>query len=152
MKNYSEIMFKLSENGLDCFLMRMPYSLTFNDINMADKIIKKFKNYKEFYISGHSLGGSIVAVYAFEHKKEIKGVALIAAFSIFKLPDNMKALSLVASNDKILEWPLYNYFLKNLRKGYTEVKIKWSNHGHFGNYGKQFGDDKATISVQESMT
>lgn len=149
-KAYAEIMFKLAENGLDCFLMRMPYRLAFNDIHMADRVIKNYrKNYKEFYIGGHSLGGSIAAVYAYERKNEIKGIALMAAFSMFKLPDTMKAVSLIATNDKVLVWPLYNYYLKKLPKDYTEVKIEGGNHGHFGDYGEQFGDGEATISLQK---
>eukprot|EP00833_Pecoramyces_ruminatium_P002889 jgi/Orpsp1_1/1176921/evm.model.c7180000059503.1 len=134
-KAYAELMHKLAQYGMDCFLVKMPLRLALNNINMADDIINSFKrNYHSWYIGGHSLGGAVAAMYASNNASDIKGLVLLASYSIFKLPESLKVVSILGSNDKILKWDFYRYYLSNLPKRYTEVTIDGGNHSHFGDY------------------
>jgi len=148
--SYSDILFEIAKNGIDCFLVKMPFRLAVLSKNKANSIIKKNKDsYKNWYIGGHSLGGAMAASFASNHEKDINGLALLAAYSANKIPEKMKVLSILGSNDKILKWNTYKNNIKNLPSNYTEIIIKGGNHGQFGDYGKQKGDGKADISITE---
>jgi len=75
----------------------------------------------------------MAAMYAADHANEIDGLAMLAAYSTKKLPNKMKVVSIVGTNDKILKWESYNKNLINLPENYTEVKIEngksWSIWG-----------------------
>ena len=54
-KAYARLMNKLAKEGIDTFLLNMPFHLAVLDKNVADKIISKYQ-YDTYYMSGHSLG------------------------------------------------------------------------------------------------
>ncbi|ORX76654.1 hypothetical protein BCR32DRAFT_329264 [Anaeromyces robustus] len=147
---YSDILYEIAKKGIDCYLVKMPFRLAIFNKNKANSIIKENKNlYKKWYIGGHSLGGAMAASYASDHEKDLDGLVLLAAYSINKLPEDMKVISFLGSNDKVLKWDTYKENIKNLPSNYTEIIIKGGNHGQFGDYGIQKGDGKADISVTE---
>jgi len=147
---YSEILNGLSKNGIDCYLVKMPFHLAIFGKNKADKIINENKElYDKWYIAGHSLGGAMAAYYASSHSDTIDGLALLAAYSTKPIADNVKVVTVLGTNDKVLNWDTYNNNKKNLPNNFTEVKIEGGNHGQFGDYGEQKGDGKATIPLLE---
>lgn len=147
-KAYAEILFKLAENGIDCFVVKMPIRIAILGINKASKIIKKY-NYTNWYIGGHSLGGAVAAWYANGNSNVIKGLVMLAAYSTKQIPSSMKVISIIASNDEVLNWNKYNSYISNLPSNYVEVNIQGGNHAQFGDYGAQSGDGIATISLAE---
>lgn len=149
-KAYAEILFKLAEQGIDCFVVKMPIRMAILGMNKASKIIKRYRNtYTDWYIGGHSLGGAVAAMYAASNDDDIKGLVMLAAYSTRPLPEGMKVISLTASNDSVLNWNKYNNYLSNLPNDYVEVNIEGGNHAQFGDYGEQTGDGVATISLVE---
>jgi len=147
---YAEILFKLAQKGIDGYLVKMPLNFAIFGKNKANDIIKDNKKlYNQWYIAGHSLGGAMAAMYAADHADEIDGLAMLAAYSTKKLPNKMKVVSIIGTNDKVLKWDTYNKNLINLPENYTEVKIENGNHGQFGDYGKQSGDGPSSISLEE---
>ena len=57
----------------------MPLNFAIFDYNIADEVISKFPNIKNWAISGHSLGGVMAAKYASENSN-IEGVILYASY------------------------------------------------------------------------
>eukprot|EP00833_Pecoramyces_ruminatium_P006865 jgi/Orpsp1_1/1180897/evm.model.c7180000075059.1 len=147
-KAYAEIMYNLADLGIDCFLVKMPLRIAILGINKANAIINAY-NYDHWYISGHSLGGAVAAMYASNHGSTIDGLALLAAYSTKQIPNNMKVVSIVASNDEVLNWNKYNSNISHLPANFTEITIEGGNHAQFGDYGAQSGDGTATITVEE---
>lgn len=150
--SYAPLMYKLAESGIDTFLVDMPFNIAFLGSNKASKIIDSY-SYESFYISGHSLGGTVASIYAANNKDKIKGVILLASYSTKSL-DNLECLSIYGSNDGVLNKKKYDENKKNLDKNYKEVVIEGGNHANFGNYGNQKGDKKSTISKdsQQKLT
>jgi hypothetical protein len=60
-------------------------------------------------------------------------------------------VSVLASNDKVLNQKNYEKNKKNLPGDYQEVMIEGGCHAYFGYYGTQRGDGKATITREEQM-
>ncbi len=148
---YAGIMYSLAEEGADCFLVEMPLHMAFMGQNRAESVMDEYGDkYDSWYIGGHSLGGSMAAVYTTAHpERNIKGLILLASYSTEALPEGTKALSLIASEDKVMSWNDYCSNLGNLPEGYREIEIEGGNHCQFGDYGMQNGDGTALITMEE---
>ena len=138
--SYAPLMHTLAENGLDTYIVEMPFNIAFFDIN-AIKDVKNKYEYDNWYIGGHSLGGEVAAINI--KKYNIKGLILLASYPTEN--PNCKTLSIYGSNDGVLDIEKYQESTKNLKQ-FTEIIIEGGNHAYFGNYGEQNGDNKATIS------
>ena len=113
MKAYAPLMYELAKNGVDTILVQMPFNFPIFGKDKANKIINKY-DYKNYYIAGHSLGGIMAGEYAAKSDK-ISGVIFMASYPTKKLSDNIKAMSLYESNDKVwfalqiswifIDWP-----------------------------------------------
>ena len=145
---YAPVLHKLAEKGVDCFLIKMPFKMAIFGVNKADDIISSY-DYDEFYIGGHSLGGTMAASYAASHSNDLTGVIMFAAYPTEKLNDSMKYLSIYGSCDRILEKNYYEKYKPDWPKNAVELVIEGANHSQFGRYGLQMGDGEAAISHDE---
>lgn len=149
---YAPLMQEFAERGVLCVLVEMPLNLAVLDVNAADGIIEQFPEIEDWYIGGHSLGGSMAASYAAEHADELKGLILLAAYSTADLTGSgLKVASVYGSNDKVLNMEKYEKYRGNLPEGTAEKIIEGGNHAGFGSYGAQEGDGEATISSSEQI-
>ena len=149
-KAYAELMQMIADDGTDCFLVKMPFHFAFFGVGRAGSIIDKYK-YDSWYIGGHSLGGAMACNFAAENEDRLKGGVFLAAYSNEKIDDSFGAVSVTATNDKILDWKKYNESMMYYPAGIKEVSIEGGNHSQFGDYGMQGGDGEATISLDEQM-
>lgn len=151
---YVPLLYQLAENGVDCFLVKMPFNLAVLGQNKADNLLEQY-DYSKWYLSGHSLGGAMAASYAAEHTGELEGLILLAAYPTKNLNvDGFSVLSVYGSEDGVLNMEKYNEGKSLMPETYTELCIKGGNHAYFGNYGAQKGDGKADISreAQQEQT
>lgn len=147
-KAYSPLMRELAKEGLDTYIVEMPFNIAFLGSNSISKIKENY-NYKSWYIGGHSLGGVVAATDT--NKTKVDGLILLASYSTEKI--NCKTLSIYGTKDGVLNIENYNKNINNY-KNLKEIKIKGGNHANFGNYGFQKGDNKSTItkSNQQQIT
>ena len=148
---YAELMSRLARGGIDCFLVKMPLHMAFMGRGKAAGIMATY-DYDKWYISGHSLGGAIAALYCAEHGDEFDGMALLASYSTMDIRDDLPMVSIVASNDHVLQWDVYEANQINNPPDAVEVMIEGGNHCQFGDYGFQKGDGTATISREEQLS
>ena len=85
---YAPLMAACASEGVMCVLVQMPFNLAVLDINAADGIQEQFPEISEWYIGGHSLGGSMAASYAAKHQDEFCGLVLLAAYSTADLTES----------------------------------------------------------------
>ena len=108
------------------------------------------------YVAGHSLGGVVASLDAVTLQKEnhLAGIILLASYpdkSVDLSSSNIPVLSIVASQDKVLNWDKYEASKSRLPKSSEELMIEGGNHSGFGMYGEQKGDGKASISNDEQQ-
>jgi len=132
----------LKENGINVFIVKMPFNLAVLKVNAADSIINQYPEIEHWYISGHSLGGAMASSYLEDNADSFDGLILLAAYPLNESEDNV--LTLYGSNDKVLD-------LEKLEP-FDSTQIMGGNHAYFGDYGEQAGDGKATISRLEQQT
>ena len=149
-KAYAELMWKLAEAGVDCFLVKMPFHMAFFGKNKATDIMEKY-DYPCWYISGHSLGGAMAAAYLSENSDKLTGAVFLATHSPATMPADKPVVSIVGSEDKVINWDDYAQFKSTWPASVKEVMIEGGNHSQFGDYGEQRGDGEATISAEEQI-
>lgn len=149
---YAPLVRNLAENGISCLVAKMPFNLAVFDMKAADRLKALYPEINEWYIGGHSLGGSMAASYVYEHADEYEGVVLLGSYSTADLSDtDLEVLSVYGSNDEVLNIDKYKQYYSNLPQTVIEKVIEGGCHSYFGEYGQQQGDGIATITAQEQQ-
>lgn len=147
---YAPLFYSLAEQGIDCFLVKMPGNLAILGKNRAEDIMEEY-TYENWYLSGHSLGGAMAADFAADNAGKLKGLVLLAAYPTKKLPEELSVVSVYGSEDKVLNMESLNAGWTYMPKDYMELCIAGGNHAWFAYYGEQEGDGMASITKEEQQ-
>ena len=142
---YLPLLMMLAEDGVDCFLVRMPKNLAVFGINTAASIQQEYE-YARWFIGGHSLGGACAALYASGHGSELSGLVLLAAYATKPLDGHLSVLELHGSEDKVLDRKKLEEGRQFLPSSALSEELPGGNHAQFGDYGPQRGDGTASVS------
>lgn len=150
--SYVPLMQVCAENGILCVLVEMPFNLAVLDINAADGIQKEYPEIENWYIGGHSLGGSMAASYLANNAEDYEGLILLGSYSTADLSDtDLDVLSVFGSEDTVMNREKYEENKSNLPSDFTEYVIEGDCHAYFGMYGAQDGDGVPTITNEEQI-
>lgn len=149
---YEPLLAELAREGILCVLVKMPFNLAVFDRNAADGIQDRYPQIRDWYIGGHSLGGSMAASYLAKHTEDYKGLILLGSYSTADLSDtDLDVLSVYGSEDQVMNRKKYNENKTNLPGTFTEIVIEGGCHAYFGMYGEQDGDGVPGISNREQI-
>ena len=149
---YIPLMQACAEKGILCVLVEMPFNLAVFDINAADGIQKEYPEIEDWYIGGHSLGGSMAASYLADHPEDYKGLILLGSYSTADLSaTDLAVLSVFGSEDEVMNHEKYQDNKSNLPSDFTEYVIEGGCHAYFGMYGAQDGDGMPAITNEEQI-
>ena len=150
---YVPLAIELAKEGIFTVVVKMPFNISFFDINAANRVIRKYDSVGRWFVGGHSQGGSMAAIYAKNHQQKVAGVVLLGAYSTADLSGtNLSAFVAYGSNDGVLNMDKYEKNLKNLPTKTSYLVIDGGNHAGFGMYGEQKRDGVATISTEEQIS
>lgn len=147
---YAPLLFNLAKDGIDTFLIDMPFNYPFFGINKASSVLDNY-NYNNYYMMGHSLGGVMASTFLLKNESQFDGIIFLASYSTKKLPDNIKVLSIYGTDDGCLNINEYEKNKTNFPPSYKEIIIKGGNHSQFGSYGTQADDNDAKISFEDQQ-
>ena len=149
---YEPLMLACAEQGILCVLVEMPFRLAVLDMDAAKDIPSFFPEIENWYIGGHSLGGSMAASYLKDTQKQFDGLILLGSYSTADFSESsLDILSMYGSEDKVLNMEKYETYKTNLPTDCTEIVIDGGCHAYFGMYGKQSGDGVPTITNTEQL-
>ena len=149
---YIPLMQACAENGILCVIVEMPFNLAVFDVNAADGIQKEYPQIENWYIGGHSLGGSMAASYLEKNAEDYEGLILLGSYSTADLSDTTLAvLSVFGSEDKVMNHEKYADNKTNLPDDFNEIVIDGGCHAYFGMYGAQDGDGTPSITNEEQI-
>jgi len=149
---YIPLMQACAEEGILCVLVEMPFNLAVLDVNAADGIQKEYPEIEEWYIGGHSLGGSMAASYLADNAEDYEGLILLGSYSTANLSDtDFAVLSVFGSEDEVMNHEKYQDNKSNLPSDFTEYVIEGGCHAYFGMYGAQDGDGMPAITNEEQI-
>ena len=150
--SYIPLMDALARKGIMCVLLKMHFNLAVLDVDGAEGIQEMYPEIEDWYIGGHSLGGSMAASYLSENVSEYKGLVLLGSYSTADLSkEDIKVLSVFGSEDKVMNKEKYDEYKINLPKDFSEEIIGGGCHAYFGMYGEQEGDGTPTITNVEQI-
>ncbi len=160
---YLPLLAELSKDGYGVYIVKSLMNIPILNSDSAENIIgeNRFENY---VLMGHSLGGTSLLKYFSKqtnNSKKVNEIILLASYSDSKYifdsqrNDNYKRdipiLSIVGSNDNVINIDRYEKDKINLPYNTKYVVIEGGNHSYFGNYGKQRNDNEADISLEEQQ-
>ncbi len=149
---YEPLMQACAANGILCALVEMPFNLAVLDIDAADGIQGLYPDVEDWYLGGHSLGGSMAASYLAENKEDYEGLILLGSYSTADLSNtSLNVLSVYGSEDQVLNHEKYSQYKENLPTDFTELVLEGGCHAYFGMYGAQDGDGTPTLSNIEQI-
>lgn len=149
---YEPLLAKLAREGVLCVLIKMPFNLAVLDMNAAGGIQEQYPEIEEWYIGGHSLGGSMAAAYLGKNAENYEGLILLGAYSTADLSGKeLDVLSIYGSEDRVMNREKYDENRSNLPGHFAEIVIEGGCHAYFGMYGAQAGDGTPAISNGEQI-
>jgi len=169
---YLEWQDKLVTENQDLMIItvKMPANLAVLGINNGLKVMEDYPEINNWYVGGHSLGGTMGAELIAGSPDKFKALIFIASYPANDKLKNWDgaALSIHASNDGLStpadieahKADLPAAFVMNdmtnfnlpLQSKTHYYEIQGGNHGQFGNYGVQDKDSVAFISRADQQT
>ena len=146
--SYMPMFTQLASQGIDCYLVEMPFHIAFFGTDAADDILKN-SSYNHYFMAGHSLGGVVASSYV-NKTDNIDGLILLASYPTQEI--HKPVLSIYGSNDKVFTIEKYNEAKPLIKSNFTELIIDGGNHGQFAYYGNQSGDGIANISASNQQS
>lgn len=144
---YLPMLCRLAGEGVDCYLVEMPFNIAFIGSDAADDIIDN-SSYDHYFIAGHSLGGVVASSYV-NKTNRTDGLILFAAYPTQEI--HKPVLSIYGSKDGVLNMEEYGESVPLIKGNFTEFVIEGANHAQFGNYGNQSGDNPADITAKDQQ-
>ncbi|MCF0145951.1 MAG: alpha/beta hydrolase [Eubacterium sp.] len=146
---YAPVMQCLASRGVLCVVCPMPFNFALMGVNAADGVQQMFPQITTWYIGGHSLGGVAASMYVKKHVPEYEGLVLLASRSTEDLGNEpLRVLEVHGSEDGVVREKAMEEAKAKVPQ-LEEVTIQGGNHAQVGSYGKQPGDNDATISAEE---
>ena len=150
-KSYAPVMYKLAENGTDCFILKVPFNIAMLAQNAPLDIMSTY-DYENWYIGGHSLGGYVATEFVYNNPSDVKGIILLASFATSDLSDlDIDVISIYGDKDGVLSMESVEKGRELMPKSYTEVVIEGANHCQMGSYGFQKGDNQTDMSNEKQI-
>ena len=150
-RSYSPLLHSIAAQGYKVVLLQMPLNLAIFGVEKAADVIKAFPEVKSWAVGGHSLGGSMAAQFVSNHFSAVQGLVFWASYPAGSLKDrfDFKVVSISGSLDGLATPAKVDDSHKLLPDNTTYVVIAGGDHGQFGSYGDQPGDNPASISPDE---
>jgi len=151
---YAHAAHQIASQGYLVVIVRMPLNLAVLGIYSAQDVQSAYPQIQHWAVGGHSLGGAMAATYAKTHPDTVQGLALWAAYPASSddlSQTTLRVVSIFGSLDGLATGEKMDVSRPLLPADTTWVNISGGNHAQFGWYGKQAGDNPASISRSEQQ-
>ena len=140
---YAPLLNRIAAQGIDCFLVSMPFQRAYLDENAADEI-RRSHTYYRWYMAAHGSAMDTALHYVNEHQKEYDGLIAFGAYPRQQLSGSLAYIGIYGQNDTLFNAGGYDQ--NNLPEKRREATIKGANHSGFGDFGTLEFDGQASIS------
>ena len=149
---YAPLLRSCAERGVLCVLVRPPLNFALFDSAAAQGALAQFPDMQKWILVGHSLGGVAAAQYVAKNPEDVDALVFLSSYPASDLSSFAgAALSIVGSEDKVLNRVAYEEGRAWLPSTAQALVIVGGNHAYFGNYGAQKGDGAASILREDQQ-
>ena len=145
---YSYLGHQLAKEGYYVALPKLPFNIALLDSKKGLSIIEEHPKIKQWYLIGHSLGGSAASTIL-EDSPKIKGMIFLASYPIDAIA--IPSLTVYGGQDGVLPVEDIEDSKQDVRSDAVFHLIKNGNHANFGMYGKQKGDNESPLTPKEQQ-
>lgn len=150
---YAPVAREIAAQGYLVVVPPVPLNLALFNPNLAGEVMDAFPQVEHWAVGGHSLGGVAASTFAAAHPDRVQGLALWASYPASDMHTYPRqVVSIYGTNDGLAPPAKIEESKTNLPPTTEYVAIEGGNHGQFGAYGSQSGDNAATISRAEQQT
>jgi hypothetical protein len=143
---YLAVMAGSVEEGLTVVITKPTLNLAFFDTRPLETFTADAPDVDSWFVGGHSLGGVRACMLA----EQTDGLVLFGSYCANDLSaTSLDVLSIAGSEDGLSTPEKIADAAGLLPASATFVEIEGLNHAGFGDYGRQSGDNEATISRPE---
>jgi pimeloyl-ACP methyl ester carboxylesterase len=157
---YTPMARRLAERGYAVVIVKVPMRLALLESQEEEvrtrlkELLERDDRQHRWILGGHSRGGAMAADFAGDDPAPWSGLLLVGTShprerDLSELP--LPVTKVFGSEDGLASEAEVRQFSGNLPSGTQWVRIAGGNHAQFGWYGRQLGDDKATISRSEQQ-
>lgn len=151
---YARILRPIAEDGFTVVILKLPFNIAFFAIDGADDVVGNSNDFVDrWLIGGHSLGGTVAAMYVDDHANDpdVAGLLLWASFPARSIAEDLDVLSVSASNDRLATPADIVASRDDLPATTDFVEIDGAVHAFFGDYGTQSGDGTPTVTREAAQ-
>jgi hypothetical protein len=144
----------LAAEGYLTVIVPMPLNLAVLAPGKASQVMAAYPEIKHWVIGGHSLGGSMAANFVHNNPGKADGLVLWASYpasSDSLSGTDIPVVSISGTQDGLSTPAKIEASRALLPASTLWVPIQGGNHGQFGWYGQQSGDNPASISRPEQQ-
>ena len=144
----------IAAEGFLVVVVPMPLHLAVLAPGRAAEVIAAYPGVRHWAVGGHSLGGSMAANFARGHVDSVQGLVLWASYpagSDDLSASPLKVVSIYGTRDGLVTADKLDASRTLLPPDTTWVAIQGGNHGQFGWYGPQSGDNPPEIAHDEQQ-
>lgn len=148
-RSYAPEAHAIAAEGYLAVIAPMAFNLAIFSQNAATDVINSYPQVKAWAIGGHSLGGVIAAQYCHDNLGKVQGLVLWAAYlesGTDLSKSNLQVTTIHGTLDGVVSESQIQNSLKQLPPNTIKVDVVGGNHGQFGWYGNQPGDNPAQTS------
>ena len=145
---YSYFGHQLAQEGYYVALPKLPFNIALLDSKKGLSIIEEHPKIKQWYLVGHSLGGSAASTIL-EDSPKIKGMIFLASYPIDVI--DTPSLTVYGGRDGVLPVEDIEDSKQDVRSDAVFHLIQDGNHANFGMYGKQKGDNDSPLTPKEQQ-
>ena len=153
-ESYARILSEIAAGGYLVLLPEMPLDLAVLDQNAAAEIISAHPEIEHWVVAGHSLGGSMAAIYAFNNQSMVDGVLFWGSYppdsADLSLTD-LDVMVIFGELDEGSNWETLETKLNLLPADVQLIEIPGGDHHQFGDYQDDTDDLPPTISRAEQQ-
>jgi hypothetical protein len=153
-RSYAPAAREIARQGYLAVIVDMPLNLAVFDPDRASQVIASHPEISNWAIGGHSLGGSMAASFAADPMNGVEGLVLWASYPTSNTDLSglqVSVASIFGSEDGLVSAEEIETSVSLLPTTTVWIKINGGNHGQFGWYGDQRGDNPAMISREEQQ-
>jgi len=149
---YIPLMTELSDYGYQCFLPTASGNIPLLNIDGANSVIQNNGSIELWIMVGHSYGADSAARFVSSHQ-EISGLVMLAGRGTraSKL-ENIKILSIIGSEDGVIDFEQYNSSKAKFLSKPDEKTILGGNHTYFADAELVLGDSEASVTVEQQIS
>jgi hypothetical protein len=149
--SYSKLFDMLRNDGIDVYALEFSFNMAFFSRGLPQEI----ENLEsDIYLMGHSLGGTVMSSFVESEKIKPQGIIYLASYpsDTYSLKNiDVRALSIIGSEDGLISYEGINEELVNMPKDTTFQLIQGANHSGFGEYGHQKKDNESKLESDEQI-